>query len=99
MGRPAQFTIESRTEKAIVIRDVGPWDRCFTVTNDAEDVVRRLAAQPGQRVFYYDSEGDFGEIVLKPNGEFGCFAFADPRDVETLDRAGSGNLPLMSNGV
>jgi hypothetical protein len=55
------------TEEVLVIRDLGPWDRFGTVTNDAERVVAELYEAgylpPGRRLFYYDSGGDRDEIV------------------------------------
>ena len=61
----------------VLIRDVGPWDRFITVTNDAENVVRDLIVKgmlpEGARLYYYDSEGELGEIVVM-DGEFARFA-------------------------
>jgi hypothetical protein len=60
----------------LVIRDVGPWDKRPTVTNDAEDVVRRLVEEgrlpEGRRLLYYDSEGNLDELVVK-DGKFAGF--------------------------
>lgn len=62
----------------VYIRDIGPWDRHPTITNDADGVVKRLKRGgmivPGQRLLYYDSEGHLDEIVLDKYGEFQCFA-------------------------
>ena len=61
----------------LVIRDVGPWDQHLTVTNDAESVVEELLCshhlRPGQRLFYYDTEGQLDELVVK-DGKFAGFA-------------------------
>lgn len=74
MGRPAQFVFVDQTPFAIVIRDVGPWDRHFTVTNDAEGVVKRIAPiLDGRRLFYFDSENELTELVVK-DGKFAGFA-------------------------
>lgn len=65
-GRQAQFAIVDQTPVAMVIRDIGPWDRHFTVKNDAEGVVKRLAPiLNGRRLFYFDSEGELGELLVK----------------------------------
>lgn len=73
-GRQAQFAIVDQTPVAMVIRDIGPWDRHFTVTNDAEGVVKRLAPiLEGRRLFYFDSEGELTELVVK-DGKFAGFA-------------------------
>jgi len=75
--RHANFEIEPILLcDALIIRDVGPWDRHPTITNDAEDVLRRLLEsgelRPGQRLFYYDSENNMDEIVVR-DGEFAGF--------------------------
>ncbi len=58
-----------------VIRDVGNGN--MSVTNDAEDVVRRLidvrALKPGQRLLYFDSDGQLDELKIK-DGKFAGFA-------------------------
>lgn len=65
MLRRANYQIESSDQHKLVIRDIGPWDKCPTVTNDAdnvvEDLVRMLA---GRRLFCYDSEGEFAELMI-----------------------------------
>ena len=73
MGLPANFVHVRADQWQLVIRDVGPWDKHFTVTNDVENVVKRLAKEghlpPARRLFYYDSEGQFDEILVL-GGEF-----------------------------
>lgn len=85
MGLPARFTILKKTTQKVVIQDMGPWTNHYTVTNDAENVVKRLLEskdlRPGQRLFYYDSDGDPGELVLNPDGQFSHFGFA--QDIES----------------
>jgi multidrug efflux pump subunit AcrA (membrane-fusion protein) len=90
MNRKANFIIvgaDHRRGAQLVIKDVGPWDQHPTVTNDAENVVRSLAAQghlpEGRRLFYYDSDGRLDEILVK-DGQF--VGFAPGPDV--LDEAG-----------
>lgn len=57
---------------ALVIRDLGRRTMC-TVTNDAEEVVRRLIdegeLEEDQRLFYFDSEDKLDEIRHK-DGRF-----------------------------
>lgn len=76
----ANYTIEHVDAKRIVIRDLGPWNVYQTVTNAAENVVAELwisdRLDGGRRLFYYDSEGDLGELLVK-DGEFAGFAPAD----------------------
>lgn len=64
----------------LTIRDLGPWDRFPSVTNDAENVVAelRMKLKAGQRLFYYDSEGRLDEIVIDERGNFAGFR-AGPR--------------------
>lgn len=77
MGLPAQFKILEATDTSVLIRDIGPWDQCFTVTNDAEGVVDRLRPILGRRrLFYFDSEGDLGELKVE-NGKFAGFVRAE----------------------
>ncbi len=68
---------EISSKYVLVIRDIGPWDKNPTVTNDAEAVAKELA-EMGQlprirRLFYYDSEGHLDEILVK-NGAFAGFS-------------------------
>jgi hypothetical protein len=73
MGLPARFDIIKETEQYVVIQDLGPWDVCFTVTNDAEGVVQRLVSHlAGRRLFYVDSNGDTDELLVR-DGEFAGF--------------------------
>lgn len=52
----------------LVIRDLGPWDRYPTVTNDVEKVVRELVdfgyLEPTARLFYWDSDGRLDQILV-----------------------------------
>lgn len=65
----ASYDIESVTPDAVRIRDMGPWNNHRTITNDAEWVVERLAAdgylQGKQRLLYWDSEGEMSELLVK----------------------------------
>ena len=79
MGRHANYTIvEDKPGQPLVIRDVGPWDKHLTVTNDVEHVVAKLVAAgklpEGRRLFYYDSADEVDEIVVK-DGRFTGFVF------------------------
>lgn len=62
--RHAQFEVVNRSPDVIVLRDIGPWDRYPTITNDAEWVIDQFPDYP--EVHYYDSEGvlsSLSEIV------------------------------------
>jgi hypothetical protein len=71
---------KERTEAGdLILHDCGgPLNR--SVTNDAEniipDLVRRGHLIEGQRCFYFDSEGDFAELVWA-DGAFVKYAAAD----------------------
>lgn len=68
------YVIEFDVADHVVIRDIGPWDAFQTVTNGAEDVVKRMAQMlSGRRLLYYDSDGEFGELLVK-DGLFAGFA-------------------------
>lgn len=63
-------------DEALVIKDIGPWEQHPTITNDAENVVADLHCEGrlplGRRLFYYDSEGGFSEILVQ-DGKFSGF--------------------------
>jgi len=75
--RGANYVVVQDSIDRLVIRDLGPWDKYLTVTNAVEDVVRELAGQlKGRRLFYYDTEGQMDELVVK-DGQFAEFAPGD----------------------
>lgn len=75
----AAFEVVEEDAGKVVLRDVGPWSSHPTVTNDAEQVVERMAPRVGsRRLLYYDSEGELTE--LKHDGpRFTGFAFVKVR--------------------
>ena len=80
MSQHARYVIvedDLLDEEPLVIRDVGPWERCLTITNDAEYVVKALVAAgnlpPGRRLFYIDTDGQKDELLVK-DGRFAGFA-------------------------
>ncbi len=77
--REAQYIIiqdDFLSEEPLIIKDIGPWNRHMTITNDAEGVVQRLVQQghlpKGRSLFYYDSEGELSEILVR-DGFFAGF--------------------------
>lgn len=61
--RRANYHVVVKTDAYMVLRDVGPWSRYPTITNDAERVLEDLRPiLGGRRLFYYDSEGELTEI-------------------------------------
>ncbi len=68
--RCANFDIvENRFPGPLIIRDVGPWAKFPTITNDVKGVVARLIGsnilKEHQRLLYYDSENILDEIIVK----------------------------------
>lgn len=67
------------SDKFLLFKDCGPWDTFPTVTNAAEvliEILVKIGALNSRRVFYFDSEGDLGEILIKDN-KFAGFGFGD----------------------
>lgn len=79
MTYPSQFQLvhDECDDTQLVIRDSGDHAKQLTVTNDAERVVKYLRGggllPDGRRLFYYDSDGQRDEILVK-DGEFAGFA-------------------------
>jgi len=74
----ANYLIERNDlRRPLLIRDVGPWDKHPTITNDAEAVVEDLVAKgvlpEGRELRYIDSEGR-EDILLHRGGHFIGFA-------------------------
>lgn len=70
----ANYQIVRHTSDYLLIQDVGPHDQYLTVTNAAETVVEELAPRLGsRRLFYYDSDGQLDELLVK-DGVFNGFA-------------------------
>lgn len=66
----ARFEIVHDGPAALILRDLGPWDKHPTITNDAEGVVASVVESlNGRRLFYVDSEGECDELVVK-NGRY-----------------------------
>lgn len=69
-NRKANYEVVSDHDDMLIIRDLGPWDKHPTVTNDAEQVVKDLAPRLGaRRLLYVDSENQMDELVVK-DGRF-----------------------------
>lgn len=79
MSREAQYVItedDFLREQPLIIKDIGHSGDHFTITNDAEGVVKRLVAKghlpEGRRLLYIDSDGALDEILIK-DGSFAGF--------------------------
>lgn len=76
MKKHAQFAVDHArtTDKVLVIQDLGEWQHCPTVTNDAEWVVEQVARLlNGRRLEYIDSEGQRDQLLVA-DGRFAGFA-------------------------
>ncbi len=74
MADKANYVVVYQDDTTVCIRDVGPWDRHLTVTNDAERVVDELyVALNGRKLIYYDSDGELGTLRVI-DGKFAGFA-------------------------
>ncbi len=74
--RRTNYTIAENSSERIILRDVGPWHRFMTITNAADSVIAELDREHGigtRKVFYYDSEGELTELLVK-DGRFAGFA-------------------------
>lgn len=70
----SRYEIVQETLDCVLIRDIGPWDRHLSVTNDAENVVAELAPMlRGRRLEYFDSEGERDQLLVR-DGKFAGFA-------------------------
>lgn len=76
MAKHAVYKIVLDDGNKVVIRDLGPWDKHLTVTNDIEHVLKQLQVKHDlneRELYYHDSEGNYDQIVhLK--GKFAGFA-------------------------
>jgi len=82
--RLPRFIVAKSSETAIVLRDLGPWDVYPTISNAAEAVVDQLWSKlhiADMRLFYFDSEGDLGEL-LHDGARFTDFGYATTADLE-----------------
>ena len=81
MPLKSSFEISRDDFNGLIIQDTGHADGKMSVTNDAENVVEHLVMtgklSHGQRLFYYDSEGDLSELVVE-NGRFVGFKTGGP---------------------
>jgi len=71
IGGHANFRIERKHafgSDIVLLRDLGPWDRHPTITNDAQWVMQTVAymlVAPRKRLLYYDSAGELTELLLE----------------------------------
>lgn len=78
----AEWSLVGSNGMAVVIRDERTHD-LPSITNDAENVVADLLpALRGRRLFYYDTQGQLDELLVK-DGKFAGFA-PGPRPGRTI---------------
>lgn len=91
MSQPACYRVLVELPEVVVIKDIGPWEVCLTVTNDAENVCTHLwnmhGTGPRTRFYYLDSMGEWGEMI-HDRGEFALFRPADEEEITRhIDKA------------
>lgn len=70
----SNYVVRIVTTGYVLIKDIGPWDKHLSVTNDAEKVVEDLVPRlAGRKLFYIDSDNNRSEILIK-DGKFAGFA-------------------------
>lgn len=64
------YLIVEDEEDYLCIKDLGPWNIYMTITNGAEEVVKELAEELGdRRLEYIDTDGTRDELIVE-DGEF-----------------------------
>lgn len=78
----SNFIINRVTPEVIELKDIGPWNKYQTITNDAEAVVAHLHQKemltPEKQIVYMDSNGEWTEIFHDGMGNFEGFGFSQP---------------------
>lgn len=77
MSKPASYVIVTgHSDGSLRIKDTGG-ETNLSVTNDVENVVQDLVScgllPKGRRLFYFDTNGDLDEILIR-DGRFAGFA-------------------------
>lgn len=68
------FEVIESTDEALLIKDLGPWDKYHTITNAAELIVDELLGTvKDRRLEYIDSNGERGRLLIR-SGKFAGFA-------------------------
>lgn len=77
----------------LVIRDIGPWEMHLSVTNGAEIVVAELLSRlNGRKLYYYDTEGNLDQLVIK-GGKFNGYCSGGPYVKIVASRSVTGLSP------
>lgn len=92
--RKATYSVVQESP-SLIIRDEGPWDYKFTVTNDIENVVSHLVTHGlvpfnvSDTFLYYDSSYVLTGVIIDQGGFCGFFDY-DGEDDGYPDRTTSG---------
>ena len=87
----ARYELVREDREGVLIRDLGPWSKHPTVTNAAEQVVAELLPTlRGRRLYYFDSNGELDELVVR-DGRFAGFAPGGPIVPPATLRLGDGS--------
>lgn len=79
MSKGANYAVDldETNDKRLVLRDLGPHDLFLTITNDAENVIRKeFGNLKGRELYYYDSEGELTRLLVGTDGTF--LGFSNP---------------------
>ena len=88
--RRANYAIVLESDDCVLIRDIGPHDQFFTVTNAAEEVVAELAPMlRGRRLEYYDSDGDRDQLLVQDGKFAGFVILPSPAGIPSDDPLGN----------
>jgi len=75
------FMVEKITPEVVLLRDLGPWDKYRTITNDADNVVnflhrKQMLSTSDTQIIYIDSGGEYNELYHDGIGNFEGFGMA-----------------------
>jgi len=75
----ANYKIITNTNIFLLLKDIGPHDKFLSITNDAENVVKKVAPVLDDRFLYYiDTNNEISELIVK-EGKFSSFRILDEK--------------------
>jgi hypothetical protein len=69
----ANYIIIEDAPDRLVLKDIGPWNKFLTVTNDIEWVVSQVAPRLNGRILLYHDSEDRPDRIIVRNGKFAGF--------------------------
>ena len=95
MTKPAIFRHEIRDGVLCIWDLYDPQSMCLTVTNDAENVLAKIAKAGDMcsKVIYRDSEGEWDELVVDSAMQFLSFRSLHERDLDVALRRVRESVP------